>query len=71
MRCMNEAKQRGNVSLKERDQAWKIQFALPKTASSVDDCVERSRAVEVAWEAQGLHAGLPASGSEEENVERP
>lgn len=70
MECMNEARQRGNASLKEQDQAWKIHFALPKTVSSVDDCVERSRAVEVAWEAEGLYAGLPASGSEE-NVERP
>lgn len=50
MECMNEAKQRGNASLKKQDQAWKIHFALPKTVSSVDDCMERSRAVEVAWE---------------------
>lgn len=48
---MNETKQRGNASLKVREGAWKIHFILPKTASSVDNCVERSRAAEVAWKA--------------------
>lgn len=48
---MNEAMQRGNALLKERKQAWKIHFALPKTASSVDNCMERSGAAEMAWEA--------------------
>lgn len=38
--------------LKARQQAWKIHFALPKPASSVDNCVwKEARAAEVAWEA--------------------